>query len=381
MPTESSIQKRFLHYSKTAFRNVHGLEAHAPECAIWDSPELLHLARKHRMIGILYAGISTGLPAQWQNLAYGQASLSARYTNEALRLVETFSQTIIPTPLLIKGPGLAMQAWPDPALRAFDDFDFRCRIEDFKTFQDVAIAAGYIPLIQNADHNEHLWHFGWGVTFRHIDGYFLEVNHRLFPRPYPCPKRIAPQEGIMPVCEQQLDGRLAIVPTPAAHLVLASAHALWHGGERLAWIADIAGLLVRHPDILQEAVRICGKHVYLRNAVITACLLADQLFGPDLPGRERNDKERNKLIKPHILNVCAIYRQQVMASNIPTRAERRRLQRPLCSKTEACGAFVRRALTPGEPDFNTLNLKPEQRNRYWFYRPLRILRRRIQTKL
>jgi len=333
------------------------------------------------MVGILYAGISGTELAEWQNMAYGQASLSARYTNEALRLVEACRRRITPAPLLIKGPGLAMQAWPDPALRAFDDFDFRCRIGDFKTFLDVATAAGYLPFTHNADHNEHLWHFGWGVTFRHAKGYFLEVNHRLFPRQYPCPKGLPHQGDIMPTCEQQLDGQQVNLPTPAAHLVLASAHALWHGGERLAWIADIAGLLVRHPDIMKEALRICGNHVYLRNALITACLLADQLFGPDFSEWKNNNKDAQKLIKPTMLNVCATYHQQLMASAIPTHAERRRLQRPLCSKTEAWGAFVRRALTPGEPDFNTLNLKPEQRNRYWFYRPLRILCRRTLTNL
>ncbi len=379
MQKEEVQAERFLQYSRVAFRRIHGLPVVDIASNDPDFQELLPIIRKHRMQGILYAGFGGHATRNWNRQALALAQQSARYTHEALRIHHALSQAISPPPILIKGPGLAAQAWPQPALRTFDDFDFRCRITDYQTFFEVVRASGYQPLVEGTDHNKHLWHFGWGVTFRHPDGYFLEVNHRLFPPHYPCPVGIGPSGRALPVSELLLDGENTPLPTPAAHLVLASAHALWHGGERLAWIADIAGLLTRHPDSITHAQPLCGKHTFLRKSLITACLLADQLFGPDLPGWKKSKADLQKQINPQMLATCATYRSQLMAPTPPNRTERRRLQRPLCNAWEKIRAVTLQTVTPGDPDFSRLCLKPQNRNRYWLYRPLRILRERIRT--
>ena len=379
MQTEPSTPERFLHYSRIAFRRIQGLPVSDTADDATDLRDLFPLAHKHRMVGIFYAGTTRKTTTELQRSALAQAQQSARYTYAAIQIKNKLQQAISPAPILIKGPGLAIQAWPDPALRAFDDFDFRCRREDFASFKKVALAAGYLPFHTNAEEAEHLWHYGWGVTFRHADGFYLEVNHRLFPTHFPCPASLAPPDHVSPVSEQLLDGERILLPTPAAHLVLASAHALWHGGERLAWIADIAGLLVRHPDIMQPAQQLCGNHTFLRRSLLTACLLADQLFGPELAGWETIKDNMRPQINPHMLDACKTYRSQLTAPHPPCHATRRRLQRPLCSIREKLRACLLQALIPGDPDFSSLCLKPEQRNRYWLHRPLRILRERIRA--
>ncbi len=378
MQTAQTIPEPFLHASRIAFRRIHGLDlanAGAPGVSI-DSSQLLLMARKHRMLGILYAGLPRDALPEWRKYALGQAQLSVRFFEQAAQITDRLSKALHTPPTLIKGPGLALQAWPDPALRTFDDLDFRCRREDFSTFSDVVGAAGYKPLMNNGDHNEHLWHFGWGVGFRHIDGYYLEVNHRLFPRHFPCPPLLAPPHNALPAKLQMLDDSTVLCPTPAAHLVLASAHAFWHGGERLAWIADIAGLLIRHPGIMVDARKLCAGYAFLSRALLAACMLASQLFGPGLAGWDDAEKSVSGEIDQRIRESCRIYRQQLLAATQPVPKERRRLQGLLCSRQENIRGFVLRAVTPGEPDFASLALHKQQRNRYWLYRPLRLLSRR-----
>lgn len=364
----------FLKLSRRAFCSIHGLtvdqdtqRAIEPSgAAVW-----LKAARRHRVAGLWADGLNlpelTPSVAQaWKNIAYGQALHTARLTAEAGRIFSAL-QCAVPDLRLVKGPALAAQAWPQPGLRTFDDLDFRCGREHLDSLLKELSALGYQSEVMEANRLNHLWWFGWGVTFRHSDGFMVEFNHRMFPPHFPWPERLSryvPELWKM----QALDGVSVPCPAPALHLLLACVHAVWHGWERLDWMVDIAGLLIRHPDLFTEAQHLVPCDSMARKALSCCCCAADHLFGP-LPG----------VPKPKALDEELA--QQAVALLMRTdpaipAAERRRLHYRLMGPQEFIRYTVRRLATPGDPDFKRWSLTGTLRPLYWVLRPLRYIHER-----
>lgn len=262
--------------------------------------------------------------------------------------------------VLLKGPALAVQAWPDPGLRAFDDLDFRCPRAQGEIAAATLWRIGYRPELSDACRRSHYWHFGWGVAFLHPDGFRIELNHRCFPPHYPCPRALADSDADG-VTTLDLDGAPVRTLTPDRHLLLCCIHALWHGGERLGWIADIAGLLALHPVALEGAL--AGARGFPRRALLAGVGLAETLFGPGLAPAAAPETEAAQ----------QLFIEQLRRNAAVGDSERRALHRALMTPAERAGYFLRRALTPGDGDFRCRVLPRKLRAMYWLYRPLRRL--------
>ncbi|MGD9781132.1 MAG: nucleotidyltransferase family protein [Kiritimatiellia bacterium] len=348
----------FLPWARQAFRALHGLPD-AGNAVL--PPEARHRlaawARRHRLTGLLQAGLpEAGEPLR--STAYGQAQHTARCTHEAERLFALLAPRL-QTLALLKGPALAAQAWPEAGLRQFDDLDFLCADRDFPAFAAGMADAGYAPEIGDPRRSAHLWHFGWGAAFRHPDGFAVEVKRRFFPPHYPWPGRCNPGWKSA-FADQKLDAAAVRAPTPALHLLLGCLHAVWHGWARMAWIADVAGLLARHPRISSQAQALAACCPFAENALAAGCGVAEAVFGPGLcpaaapPG---------------------VVPQAVALFNGSARAmggrELRRFHRQFMTKTEVFSYRLRRIATPGDGDFLWISLPPALRGLYWFLRPLR----------
>lgn len=265
----------FISTARAAFRRLHGLAPDAPPATFSDAPRAFNAwARKHRLTGLL--AINT--PDAGETLrtaAYGQAQHSARFAGEAERLYAWLAPRL-PALALVKGPALAAQAWPQPGLRSFDDLDFLCARQDYPHLLAGMREAGYAPATDNPRRMEHLWHYGWGVAFRHPDGFLVEANHRFFPPHYPWPRRLC-VSGRLGFAPQRLDTATVRAPTPALHLLLSCEHAVWHGWGRLAWIADVAGLLALHPEIQSAANILADGCPFAQQTVAATCGLAEKI--------------------------------------------------------------------------------------------------------
>ena len=353
--------------ARRAFRALQGLSVvpEIPRGAESGAPvpadPLLAAARRHRVVGLLRAGGEAPCDGEpWRAAAYGQALHSARCAAEAARVFAALDAAAGPA-LLIKGPALAVQAWPDPGLRAFDDLDFRCPRAAFSAVCAALDRAGYRPELGDERMRSHYWHFGWGISFVHPEGFRVEVNHRFFPPQYPWPRALRPFAGLG-TGPLALDGAVARAPTPELHLLLCCHHALWHGGERLAWIADIAGLLARHPEAYDRAR--AAARGFARRALGAGAGLAEALFGPGLLRPPPPPGAAERLFLEQLRRGCGV-----------TDAERIRLHRSLLSPFERARYAARRALTPGDGDFRRRVFAPALRPLYWLYRPLRAVRR------
>ena len=345
---------------RRAFRKLHGLSP-APEDAVLPPEaggDLLPWARRHRVLGLLYAGGEAGESPAWRSAAYGQAVNSARLAAEAERLYERLAPSV-KNLRLVKGPALAAQAWPDLGLRAFDDLDWRCARAAGPALDAALRDAGYRPEISDDPRRGHYWHFGWGVAYLGPGNIRIEANYRSFPPHWPWPVGDDPADSGV---EIRLDHGVVRAPSPAEHLALACGHALWHGGERLAWIADIAGLLARNPEAFARAI--AATRGFARRALRVGAGLADALFGPGL------------LRSPPAPDAAErMFLEQLRRGGGVSDAERRRLHRSLLSPFERVLYVARRALTPGDGDFRRRVFAPALRPLYWLYRPLRAARR------
>lgn len=352
----------FLPLSRQAFRSLHGLPRDGkPLRPPEDSREqLLAWARRHRVTGLLQAGLPEADTAL-QSAAYGQAQHSARCALEAERLAAQLSPTI-PTLTLVKGPALAAQAWPDPGLRSFDDLDFLCARRDFPQLLAGMKAAGYVPEIEEPRRVAHRWHYGWGISFLHPDGFMVEVSCRFFPPHYPWPGRLDGRRNAL-YMDQKLDGASVRAPVPALHLLVCCLHAVWHGWARLAWLADIAGLLVRYPNLYSQAEAWTMRCPFAQKTLIAGCGVAEALFGPGLTAA------------PLPTAPPAVVGEAVALLNGTARSmsgrELRGFHEQFMTPAEKAAYRVRRVFFPGDGDFQWVPLPGALRGLYWILRPIR----------
>ena len=349
---------------RQAFRGLFpSLGAPPPPSAQGAAPDdLAAWARRHRVAGLLQAGLpETG--AEIRALAFGQAQRAARATLEAERIFARLSSRI-PSLALVKGPALAAQAWPQPGLRSFDDLDFICARNGYPELAAGLEELGYAPAEADSRRMENLWHFGWGAAFRRPDGFLVEANHRFFPPHYPWPRGLdaARAEGFAPL---ELDGGAVRAPTPAVHLLLACAHAVWHGWARLAWIVDIAGLLARHPGIRPQAEALAADGAFARRTLAAGCGVAEAIFGPGLAGALPPVPEEEIAAARALLEGTAPG---------PDGRVLRRFHERFMAPREILAYRLRRIFIPGDGDFRRTALPGSLRGLYWLIRPARGLR-------
>ena len=347
--------------ARQAFRALHGLPDAADTADAAPEPaareRLFPWARRHRLLGLLQAGLPDP-GAALRTAAYGQARHAARHAHEAVRLFARLAPRLR-TLALVKGPALAAQAWPEPGLRSFDDLDFVCADRDYPAFAAGMEEAGYAPEIADPWRRAHLWHYGWGVAFRHPEGFTVEVKRRFFPPQYPWP-RPGNRRWQDSFATLELEGGEIRAPTPALHLLLGCLHAVWHGWERIAWLVDVAGLLARHPGIVPEARALAKKCPFAENALAAGGAVADAIFGPGLgPDAAPPDV---------VAEAVARLRGNARAMD---GGELRRFHETFMARPEILFYRLRRILTPGDGDFRWFALPPALRGLYWLVRPVR----------
>lgn len=352
----------YLPAARQAFRARLGLPPGSEPVSAPDAPDhVFAWARRHRLTGLM-ATFSPATDAALQTAAYGQAQHAARFTHEAERLFALLSPRL-PALALVKGPALAAQAWPQPGLRSFDDLDFLCARRDYPQLLAGLQAAGYAPDTDDPRRMEHLWHYGWGVAFRHPDGFLVEANHRFFPPHYPWPRRIR-ATGTTGFAPQPLDAAAVRAPTPALHLLLGCEHTIWHGWARLAWIADVAGLLARYPDVFGQAMALAQGCPFAERALTIGCAVADALFGPGL-------SPVGRMYPDVVAHATARLGGQARGMNA---GELRKLHERFMTRSEILAYRLRRTFTPGDGDFQRLSLPSAWRGLYWLLRPARGVR-------
>jgi hypothetical protein len=222
-------------------------------------------------------------PVAWreklQGRMHAQHLFSLSMTAELFRILETFSKCKIEA-LLIKGPIVSLLAYGDPALRGYVDLDLLVRHDDILAATQKMIALGFeakIPLaaIQAGKiPGEYL--FRRPGTQRIIELH-TERSFRCYPRPLPLKDLCARQRTVA------LDGKGVPALSLEDEFVLNCIHGAKHFWERLMWVADIAAIVVRHPELDWLRARQAALEVGAARMLYLALLLAQNLLGAPVP--------------------------------------------------------------------------------------------------
>ena len=254
-----------------------------------DWPRLLTLAEEHGVAGHLAAsfrGLEEDLipPEIRQALAdrrRAQVFFTLRLTAELFRILDRFNSEGIGA-LVVKGPVLAVQAYGDPAMRAYGDLDLLVRQRDIRRATELMIAAGYAAAVPLS-----------AIDAGKIPGQYLfsqtqlkllvelhnDLTLRYFPRRLPLEDFFARQIRV------PLDSHVAPALSLEDELVLICIHGAKHFWERLMWIADVAALVSRQTGIDWQRVADSAKAVGAERMLHTGLRLASDLLQARLPDK------------------------------------------------------------------------------------------------
>ena len=210
-----------------------------------------------------------------------QNFLTLRLTAELFCLLDRFTSEGIGA-LVIKGPVLAVQAYGDPAMRAYGDLDLLVRQRNIRRATELMIAAGYDAAVSLS-----------AIDAGKIPGQYLfsnpgskllvelhnDLTLRYFPRRLPLEAFFARQIRV------RFDAHEAPALSVEDELVLICIHGAKHFWERLMWIADVAALVSRQTGIDWQRVADSAQAVEAERMLHTGLRLASDLLKARLPDK------------------------------------------------------------------------------------------------
>jgi hypothetical protein len=258
-------------------------------------PRLQDLAARHGLLPLLYRAWSgnegAALPRQaFVDLWAAQQMLVRRNAAMAAALVDLLAALDaagLPA-LPYKGPVLAEALYGDVAMRAFGDLDLLIRPRDLRAAKDLLKARGFEPEYDLGPAQEAAFlraSAQYHLVLRHADsGLLVELHWRTDPD--------AAVEGVASGDaeawwdarpREPFAGTAVRAFTPEELLLVLAIHGSKHHWERLAWLADLAALMARHPQL--DWAWIAGRAAELRatRRLLLGLRLAHDLLGAAVP--------------------------------------------------------------------------------------------------
>jgi hypothetical protein len=252
-----------------------------------DWPRLLLLAEEHGVSAHLAAYLqedqAPAAPAEIkEELTERQRAvnfLTLQLTAELLRLLEVFAAQGI-SPLVIKGPVLAVRAYDDPGKRSYGDLDLLVRQGEIRRATEALVASGYEAAVSLAAIDAGK--IPGQYLFTKADSKLLVELHndatlRYFPRPLPIKHVFARQTRV------RVDAHEVPAASAEDELVMACVHGAKHFWERLSLIADVAGLLARQRNLDWHRAAESARAVEAERLLHSGLRLANEVLRAELP--------------------------------------------------------------------------------------------------
>jgi len=251
----------------------------------WDV--LLELGEEHGVLGVVamrlqalgFAGVPAGSREKLQVRMRAQLLFTLSMTAELFRILEEFSKNGIEC-ALVKGPLVSLLAYGDPAVRSYVDLDLVVRHKDILAAAQRMIEIGFEPdfplTVIEAGKVPGEYLFKRPGTSRIIELH-TERTFRYYPRPMRVEDLFARQRRM------DIDGREVPALSLEDEFVLNAIHGAKHFWERLMWVADVAAIVGRHPEIDWSAVRQAAKDVGAERMIYLALQLAETLLNVPVP--------------------------------------------------------------------------------------------------
>lgn len=263
-----------------------------------DWSRVFELAVWHGLVPLTWNSLATGtrMPTATRALLKVESLRIARRNEELAaelaRLAEALRARGVQM-LAYKGPALAVMAYGSVALRPFGDLDIIVPRSKIRPARDLLVSEGYRPELALSARQEAA-HFrtGYDLAFsRDRDRTVVELHWAVAPRYFGVPFDFAT------VHDRAAHVALAgtTVPTlgPEDLLPLLCVHGARHLWGRLEWVAAVAGVVRRHPDLDWPRVVAQATRDGLERLLLVGLALADGLFGLTLPGLVRARADRH----------------------------------------------------------------------------------------
>jgi hypothetical protein len=261
-----------------AFDPVRRPPAPADAC---DAERLVELARRHRVQGLITAGLGASAPPPLAVEAQQIAVHNLRAAAESARLKQAFEETGIEL-LFIKGLTLGTLAWPNPSAKMSWDIDVLVAPAAVKAAAALLEHLAYRRIVPGPGASLSAWHRGHkeSVWFHPASGLHLELHTGLADNAavLPTVNMSSPQQLVEVASSIVLP---TLAPAPLfAYLCVHGASSAWF---RLKWIADLAALLHRAGPNVSGRWCAQAEEFTSRRAIGQAILLGERLFGPLVP--------------------------------------------------------------------------------------------------
>jgi hypothetical protein len=341
---------------------------------------LLTMAHRHALVPILYHQLQKCDPGLVPN-AYLQKLRTSYQDNLARNLVLMDELLSIARDLRahgidclpFKGPLLGMAAYGDPALRQSADLDILVLPNDIVKARDCLVASGYQVANEVNPRQERL------LIHNQHNIQFVRDNHRLLVELH---WRVAPRLFAFGMGADELWAHLETVKVqkvelkswPTEELLLAlCVHGARHLWERMSWICDIAGVLLRRPEVdwmqLLKHARETGCERMLLLGLCLARDFASASLPDDIEQRLKSDAVINSLVRTIAQRFFA---DDPSISYVQMVRDQIRLRKHWRSRTR----YLRFALAPNEEDLGLKSVPPVLNFVYYGLRPWRLLIKR-----
>lgn len=225
--------------------------------------QLIHLARQHALIPLLYRHIKTICPEAVPGVYMKQLRDSSRrntarnlfLVGELCRLLRLFEERGIPT-VPYKGPTLAIRAYGNPALRQFNDLDFLVHQRDVFKAAELLSSQGYHRQ-QHFTQTQEAVYLKFGCEHYYVRSdkrVALEIHWEFAPRYFSLTldsARLWQRLDRVNICGREV--RSLSLEDLLIVLCVNGSKKLW---QRLGLISDLAALIsnkVNWPQLIHEA--------------------------------------------------------------------------------------------------------------------------------
>jgi hypothetical protein len=358
-----------------------GLRELAQKALSWDY--LLLAAARHGLMPLLYRHLHTTcadvMPGhvleRLRELVYANAARNLLLTSELLAilsLLQVAGVAVIP----FRGPTLAAFAYGDLSLRQFNDLDLLIRREDLPRAREALATRDYQPVLGLPAHLEAAF-VQSQYDFELINattGIMVELHWEIVPSYLAL--QIEPQVWWEGVEHLTLGGTEVPVLSPEHLLLAVCTHSTKHMWERLGWIADVAALLDRRPEMDWGKAMDLAQRAQAERLLLLGLFLAKDLLGAALPGEVRLRLEAYPQVKslaPRVrrrLFRTPGYRYELLET-IPFHF---RLRQGLGNKMRYC---VHLAFSPSPEDWVSRRLPASLSSLHALLRPFRLLGRHL----
>ncbi|MCA1607316.1 MAG: nucleotidyltransferase family protein, partial [Acidobacteria bacterium] len=301
LPLEAELLLHCAHARRDSTRPAHVRQL-LREDVNWE--RLIALAQRHSLTPLLYWQLrhfnDNAVPAthlnNLRNRFYDNAARNLFLAEELLkiaRLLETNGIRLIP----YKGPALAVFAYGDLSLRRFGDLDIIVCKKDIARVKEVLVAEDYVlyPPLTNAQQAAVL-RTQHSLAFVNADKRIvLELHWDV------AGKRFSAQYDPARVWQRletvHVGGGTLATFSAEDQLFALCVHGSKHLWERLAWVCDIAELIVSHEEIDWAMMMLRARASGSWRMLALGLLLANEMFDAPLPAEVKQAVDAEAVVR------------------------------------------------------------------------------------